>query len=331
MEFNVQLPSDAIERRRLQNRIAQRKFRQKRDQQRRATIEDSAHVHNSHAPLSSRSELAILESDTVALPSLLQGVTALQDDSSARGPSLNTLSTLEDVNSWNVDAGNEIRPGSVTAPASDITLPSPSQISWEPNLTLSNDIIGQVLTPPSSTIRKPLRYRRSAQLNEYLDPARQSENEDGWIGSLHIAARKGNDRMVEILLEQGPDCDEKDSDGRTPLMHAVIKGHEAVTRLLLEHGAAIGLVDHDARSALHWAALYRREELLRMLLERRRFDETDRFDVDAYDDSGWTPLHTAIYQDFEPGVRMLLQAGANLDSKAQKCPYARKLDSLALL
>ncbi|KAH9993891.1 hypothetical protein F4779DRAFT_623411 [Xylariaceae sp. FL0662B] len=53
--------------------------------------------------------------------------------------------------------------------------------------------------------------------------------------------------------------------------------------------------------------------------DRRRFLHDV---VDAYDDAGWTPLHMAIHQDFEAGVRLLLRYGATLSSKAQKCPYA---------
>ncbi|KAG4222700.1 hypothetical protein PC116_g28826 [Phytophthora cactorum] len=137
--------------------------------------------------------------------------------------------------------------------------------------------------------------------------------------------------MIDILIEQGEDINEKDSDGRTPLMHAVISGHEDVVQLLLARGARIAAVDRDARSVLHWAALYQREGMLRMFLERRSDSSAeDQPDVDAYDDSGWTPLHMAICRDFEAGVRLLLKAGARLDSKAQKCPFARKLNALGL-
>lgn len=212
--------------------------------------------------------------------------------------------------------------------SSNITQATPTDGSRVPPLTDGNGT--DLSTPHSAVIRKPLRFRRSAQLDDTLEAAQQlGTDDDGWIGSLHIAARKGRDRMVEVLLEQeDADCDEKDSDGRTPLMHAVIEGHDAVARVLVAHGAHVGEVDRDARSALHWAALRRREDMLRMLLERRDSSvEGDHVDVDAYDDAGWTPLHTAIHQDFEAGVRMLLQAGATLASKAHKCPLARKLDA----
>ena len=126
---------------------------------------------------------------------------------------------------------------------------------------------------------------------------------------LHIAARKGYDRIARILLQHDTDCNEKDSDGLTPIMYAVIAGHEDVVRSLLLHGARIGNVDgHLHSSALHWAAQYRRETLLRVLLNHCLGERTL---IDSYDDLGRTPLHVAVDAEFEPGVLILLQFGAN--------------------
>ena len=138
----------------------------------------------------------------------------------------------------------------------------------------------------------------------------------GWLSPLHIAAQKGHNRIARILLQHIIDCNEKDSDGLTPLMLAVIGGHEDVVRSLLSYGARIGDVDGQQRpSALHWAVLHRRETLLRVLLNHC-VDE--RALVDSYDDFGRTPLHIAIDTDFETGVLILLQFGANPQYKACK-------------
>jgi ankyrin repeat protein len=154
-----------------------------------------------------------------------------------------------------------------------------------------------------------------------LSTSSPEEALDGWLGSLHIAAKKGNDLIVRVLLQQGNlDCDERDSDGRTALMHAVIEGHEAVVRSLLAHGARVGEVDRDRRSAIHLAVLYQREGILRDLLSQGE----QGLDVNGYDVAGWTPLHIAIERNFEVGIILLLQAGANLGSKARKCPFLAK-------
>ncbi|KAI1763384.1 hypothetical protein GGR53DRAFT_467422 [Hypoxylon sp. FL1150] len=54
-------------------------------------------------------------------------------------------------------------------------------------------------------------------------------------------------------------------------------------------------------------------------------DDGDSLIIDSYEDSGWTPLHMVIRKDSEAAVRLLLDAGACLNSKAQKCPFAREL------
>lgn len=140
-----------------------------------------------------------------------------------------------------------------------------------------------------------------------------------WLGALHIAAQKGHDRIVRVLLQQNMDCNEKDSDGRTPLMYAVIENHETVVSALIFHGARSNVVDNSRRSVLHLAVLYRRENVLRDLLEacpgRRQ-----ELDIDAYDASGKTPLHLAVEEGFELGVIILLRNGANTNVKARKSP-----------
>jgi ankyrin repeat protein len=49
---------------------------------------------------------------------------------------------------------------------------------------------------------------------------------------LSRAAEKGNEAVVQLLLEKGADPSKSDSGGRTPLSRAVEKGNEAVVRLL---------------------------------------------------------------------------------------------------
>ncbi|KAI0178668.1 ankyrin repeat-containing domain protein [Hypoxylon sp. FL1284] len=368
MEFNVQMPNDAIERRRLQNRIAQRKFRQKRGQRRATAVGDG--VPGGLVP-----SLAVDASDSQAInPSheFSSSAPAFPSDAGASqiGIAGITPPDLDNVGYWNLGATDDFLSGADPALTLDGVVTSPSQFlqDLQADLTTpaSTTLVASTMTDethvsPASgpdrsnpaaqadaeeeaVVRRPLRWRRSAQLREGQDPAQQSDaGDEGWLGSLHIAAAKGLDRMVQVLLQRrgGAGRDERDSDGRTPLMHAVIRGHEPVVRTLLAHGARLAPVDRDARSALHWAALYRRDGLLRVLLERRggrqrrrgegdkddggEGDDEDVLDINAYDDSGWTPLHIAIYQDSEAAVCALLDAGACLDYKAHKCPLSMKL------
>lgn len=136
-----------------------------------------------------------------------------------------------------------------------------------------------------------------------------------WQSPLHIAAQKGHDRIVGVLLQRRADCNEKDSEGLTPLTHAIIGGWDDVVTCLVGHGARIGDVDNQRRTALHWAVLQRRERLLKILLKHC---EGDSMLIDAYDNTGMTPLHTAVDIGFEIGVDVLLHYGANVSSRARK-------------
>lgn len=145
-----------------------------------------------------------------------------------------------------------------------------------------------------------------------------------WQGALHIAAQTGNLRILQTLMRGNADCDEKDSDGRTPLIHAVVQDHQDVALMLLGHGARLDEADYLMRTALHYAVLHQRESMLRLLL-RHYVDGSPDPDIDAKDTSGWTALHMAINKGFEEGVTMLLQSGANLHTKARYCPFTAEV------
>ncbi|RYP39083.1 hypothetical protein DL767_002346 [Monosporascus sp. MG133] len=138
----------------------------------------------------------------------------------------------------------------------------------------------------------------------------------GWQSPLHLAAQKGHDRIVRVLLQHESDCNERDGDGLTPLFHAIIGGHEDVVTSLVEHeGTQIDGADGQGHTALHLAVLHRREALLKVLLKHC---EGNQALINSYDSAGRTPLHTAVDTGFEAGVRVLLEHGANLHYRTRK-------------
>ncbi|KAL3419167.1 tetratricopeptide ankyrin repeat and coiled-coil containing 1 [Phlyctema vagabunda] len=136
----------------------------------------------------------------------------------------------------------------------------------------------------------------------------------GWLPPLHLAAQKGHERIVQVLLQHGADCNEADSAGLTPLMHATIGGYEEVITLLLARGARADRADRKGRSALHWAVMHRGEAALKILLEHPKENQGL---VDAYNRNGRTALHAAIETGFEPGVQLLLQYGASVNCRVR--------------
>ncbi|KAK4155389.1 ankyrin repeat-containing domain protein [Chaetomidium leptoderma] len=143
-------------------------------------------------------------------------------------------------------------------------------------------------------------------------------NETPWLRPLHMAAVKGHDRIVRMLLGHTADANEPDGHGRTPVMHAVAGGFEDVLQTLLACGARVADADREGRSALYWAVAHRRESLLRLLLDHCRSSQSRTLTLvlDQPDASGKTPLHLAIDMGFEAGVMLLLENGADPSSRA---------------
>ena len=70
-----------------------------------------------------------------------------------------------------------------------------------------------------------------------------------------MAASRGHEAVVRLLLEAGADKEAKNNGGWTPLIIAAMNGHEAIVRLLLEAGA-----DKEAKNKDGWTPLIGGEE-----------------------------------------------------------------------
>ncbi|KAK5467499.1 hypothetical protein LTS15_000472 [Exophiala xenobiotica] len=146
--------------------------------------------------------------------------------------------------------------------------------------------------------------------------------------ALSLAAKKGHEAIVRVLLERGAELDSKDNIGWTPLSWAARNGHEAVVRVLLEMGAELDSKhnngqtplswatggaeleskDNNGQTPLSWAAEYGHEAIVRVLLEMGA-------ELDSKDNGGRTPLSWATRNGHEAMVRVLFERGAELDSK----------------
>ncbi|KAL9636306.1 MAG: hypothetical protein Q9164_002907 [Protoblastenia rupestris] len=94
-------------------------------------------------------------------------------------------------------------------------------------------------------------------------------------GALVIAAGEGKMKMVEFLLEKGPDIDEigikhptddwYEEDMGSALHKAIDGGHEEVGRFLKDEGADVSLKDIMGRTSLILAQAKQDEKMVELL------------------------------------------------------------------
>ena len=86
---------------------------------------------------------------------------------------------------------------------------------------------------------------------------------------LHLAARRGNGEIVNVLLDHASvHVDAKDSSGNTALHLACSGGHRNVCQILLNFGADITEISADKMTPLHCAIQNGHSEVAKMLLNR---------------------------------------------------------------
>ena len=84
---------------------------------------------------------------------------------------------------------------------------------------------------------------------------------------LHLAALRGQDKIVTILLNKGADINAADSAGQTPLHCAIQGGKMEVINHLISRGADVSLKDANGLSVLHAAVNSGLEDVVVMLIE----------------------------------------------------------------
>ena len=82
---------------------------------------------------------------------------------------------------------------------------------------------------------------------------------------LCFAAKSGNVRVIKLLLSEGANPSESDSQGKTPLHWAAIQGSRDMVDVLLAHGSNLNAIDDDDHTALYYARLYVHESVVSFL------------------------------------------------------------------
>lgn len=132
--------------------------------------------------------------------------------------------------------------------------------------------------------------------------------------SLCVAARKGEVRTIQRLLENGASINGRDQHGWTALHRASFKGRIEVVKALIENGIDINAKDEDGYSALHCAVESGHVDVAELLVKKGA-------DIDSRTNKGVSPLRIAESLKYSGLTRVIMQGngtkeqvGANLET-----------------
>ncbi|MDF2588004.1 MAG: hypothetical protein K0S41_1845 [Anaerocolumna sp.] len=117
------------------------------------------------------------------------------------------------------------------------------------------------------------------------------------------------DRLME-MLSCGINIEIEDSDGRTPLIYAVMENKEEMVTMLIDKGVNVNKQDINGYSPLHFASQRYLVSIANILIQFGAL-------VDILDNNGNTPLSDAVFysEGRDEMITLLLSKGANKDLK----------------
>ena len=131
--------------------------------------------------------------------------------------------------------------------------------------------------------------------------------------ALHAAVCNGLEDMVSFLLEQGSNISKRDKQGRTPLVRAVDKGNQKILELLIEAGGNPNDVDggkqHVLFHGLHPTA--RHLACIEVLLK-------EGADINTRDQKGQTLLVQTVRMGYVDITETLIQLGADVKTRNEE-------------
>ena len=115
--------------------------------------------------------------------------------------------------------------------------------------------------------------------------------------------------MVALLLEAGASHQVKvPQTNWTPLAIAANRGRNKCVKVLLKHGADLNLKAHCENTPLSEACWHGHPEMLKHLIATKG-------DLEATNNSGYTPFSVAADRGQDDCVRVMIDAGANLEAR----------------
>jgi len=182
------------------------------------------------------------------------------------------------------------------------------QLGWYHDIILGN-IHSAAYNGDATLLRKHLRYIESNNIPIDLQ-------DKAGMTPLHWAVLNGHHICVQILLDHGADPELKQKGSNTSLLLAASRGHDTITRLLLDHGANIKERNIQDKNILYMAVVFGSSSkglpyLLQIINNRG-------IDLNQFDRDGYSALHICAEMNISRPIRILVDAGSNVNSKHKK-------------
>lgn len=143
---------------------------------------------------------------------------------------------------------------------------------------------------------------KDADVN-YKSKKKPHPDNDG-MTALHAAAKGGHYRAVDFLIESKADVNAFMVNNFTPLHQAASAQHTEVVQRLIDGGANVNIPNAQGRTPLFKSG----GQIAKLLLKAHA-------DPHVKDNEVNTPLHCAASDNYLEAVRLLTQAGANVDTR----------------
>lgn len=139
---------------------------------------------------------------------------------------------------------------------------------------------------------------------------------------LHIAARHGNEKIVELILRKGKaDINSLNKYGLSALHEAINCNNDKIAELLIKNGINVNILDRDGYSALHDAVLKKQENISRLIIEEPTFN------LDLINKKQKLLYYCALKSQ-NSTANLLLKKGLNLDDVVLENLTAKQLFAL---
>ncbi|MGC9367824.1 MAG: ankyrin repeat domain-containing protein, partial [bacterium] len=138
-----------------------------------------------------------------------------------------------------------------------------------------------------------------------FDPNNINSTDSDGRTPLHIASWQGRVDIIEDLIKNGANVNEKDlANNETPLFYGIEE--ERVVRVLLENGAEVNIADFEGETPLLEASRNNDVEIINLLLDNGA-------EVNVVNEKGYTPLLISVSYENYDVAELLVNAGADVN------------------